>query len=83
MKPSVERPVKELKAFKKVPLEAGAKTTLELALPAAAFAWYDVAKKSWVAEAGDYLIHVGDSSRSLPSHQIFHLDKTVTIPDAP
>jgi beta-glucosidase len=82
LKPPVDRPVQELKAFKKIPLKAGESQKVSLQLPPAAFAYYSPDKHAWIAEAGDYIIHVGDSSRSLPLHQTFHLDKTLEIPDA-
>ncbi|HVX86182.1 MAG TPA: glycoside hydrolase family 3 C-terminal domain-containing protein [Phycisphaerae bacterium] len=82
LKPSVDRPLEELKAFQKIALKPGEKQTVTLDLPPAAFAYYSPNKHAWIAEAGDYIIHVGDSSRSLPLHQTFHLDKTLTIPEA-
>jgi beta-glucosidase len=79
---SVERPPQELKAFEKVSLKSGEKKTVVFALTADAFAYYEPTKHAWIAEAGDYVIRVGDSSRSLPLSTTYHLDQTITIPDA-
>lgn len=62
---SVERPVKELKAFKKVELEAGETKEVEFNLPKEAFSFYDVAKKSWYLEPGKFNILIGNSSKHI------------------
>lgn len=59
---SVERPVKELKAFQKVFLQPGEKREICLTLPRRAFAFYDVAQKRFVVEPGRFLLQVGNSS---------------------
>jgi beta-glucosidase len=75
--PSVMRPEKELKGFKKIFLKPGEKQTVTLPLNQRAFAFYDPAKAGWVAEAGDYQIEIGSSSRDLRLKEGFHLGKTV------
>jgi beta-glucosidase len=62
---SVRRPPRELKAFAKVALEPGESTTVRLALPPRAFAFWDAAGEQWKAEAGEFVLHVGRSSRDL------------------
>jgi beta-glucosidase len=52
---------------------------VKIALPMASFTHYDVAKHAWVAEAGDYTILVGDSSRNLPLKATYKLAEAVTI----
>ena len=59
---SVERPVKELKAYKKVFLQPGERTQVELTLPRHAFAFYSVEKKDFVVEPGEFLIQAGNAS---------------------
>lgn len=59
---SVERPVKELKAFQKVFLQPGESREICLTLSRQAFAFYDVAQKRFVVEPGSFLLHVGNSS---------------------
>ncbi len=59
---SVERPVKELKAFGKVFLEPGETKTVEMLVNNRGFAFYDVEKKAFVVEAGEFVLHVGTAS---------------------
>ena len=67
---SVERPVKELKAFDKVFLEPGETMTVELMLNNRAFAFYDVEQKAFVVEEGAFELHVGGAS-----DKIYHSTK--------
>ena len=59
---SVERPVKELKAFQKVFLQPKETKEVKLVLPLQAFCFYDVYKKAFVAESGAYNIQIGNAS---------------------
>lgn len=77
---SVPRPVRELKGFAKVALQPGETKRVSIPLPARAFAFYDVAQKSWVAEAGEFAIHVGASSRDLRQTAAFTLPATKVVP---
>jgi beta-glucosidase len=61
---SVARPGRELKAFAKLHLPAGASGTAKLTLNMRAFAFYDVANKRWTAEAGSFGLHLGTSADS-------------------
>jgi beta-glucosidase len=58
---SVVRPVRELKGFKKLLLEAGARTTIRFDLPRSAFGYFD-AQGKWFLEPGWFDIYVGGSS---------------------
>jgi beta-glucosidase len=58
---SVTRPVKELKGFKKVNLEAGQSQTVTFTIEPELLAFYDVDMK-WIVESGDFTIMVGGSS---------------------
>lgn len=80
VKPSVERPVRELKGFAKAILKAGETKTVEIALDPHAFAFYDPSKKAWVAEAGEYRLHVGASSRDIRGTVTVRRDKTEVVP---
>ena len=62
---SVPRPVKELKGFAKVDLKPGETRRVTLTLNRRAFSFYDVAKKDWSAEPGDFTILVGGSSDNI------------------
>jgi beta-glucosidase len=59
------RPVKELKAFRKVFLKAGESRTVELTLPARSLGFYDETTKDWKLEAGNYLLSTAASSADL------------------
>jgi beta-glucosidase len=62
---SLERPVKELKGFAKVFLEAGEKRTVAIKLNRDAFAFYDSKRQQWVVEPGEFEILVGSSSKDI------------------
>jgi Beta-glucosidase-related glycosidases len=62
---TLPRPVKELKAFKKVFLQAGETKTVELDVKVADFAFYDEGKKDWNIEAGDFILQLGNSSGNI------------------
>lgn len=78
---TIYRPVKELKGFKKVFLEAGEEKTVEFTLDSRAFAYYNVLINDWHVESGDFNILIGASSRDI------RLTATVNVtsanPDAP
>lgn len=78
-KPSVMRPEKELKGFKKVVLKPGEKKTVSIPLAQSGFAFYSPEQKSWVAEKGAFTILVGGSSRDLPLHGGFQLTETTLV----
>jgi beta-glucosidase len=80
-KPSVPRPEKELKGFKKVFLKAGETQTISMPLDCAVFAFYSPEQKSWVAEKGDFGILIGSSARDLPLQGEYHLAQTVSEKD--
>lgn len=64
-----ERPVRELKGFKKVSLKPGESKTVTFTLSDADFTFFDADHHKWVAPAGEYTIAVGNSSRDLPLTQ--------------
>jgi beta-glucosidase len=72
---SVPRPVKELKGFAKINLKAGESKRVTLKLDRRAFSFYDVPKKSWNAEPGEFTILVGGSSNSVPLQGKFTLTR--------
>ena len=65
MKPRLERPLKELKGFRKVFLKAGESQTVSIRLERSAFAFYDPERRAWAAEKGEYKIDIGASSRDI------------------
>ena len=58
----VFRPVKELKGFAKVQLEAGESKTVTIPLDDKAFRYWNVATDRWEVEGGSYQLLVGASS---------------------
>lgn len=62
---SVKRPIKELKAFKKVFVRSGETVEAELTLEQADFAYYNPLQRRWVTETGEYLIYAAASSRDI------------------
>ncbi len=64
--PSVSRPVKELKGFRKIHLEPGEEKTVSMTLNKRSFAFYDVESHDWQVDTTVYKILVGSSSRDLP-----------------
>lgn len=72
----VDRPVHELRAFKKVHLSRGQKTTLQFELDYDAFGYFDESSKSFVALPGQYRIEVGNSSRDIRLSNVLTLKNT-------
>ena len=64
-KPSVLRPVKELKGFKKVFLQAGEEQVVEIEIPVRSFAFYDEQTADWKLENDSYSLHVASSSKAI------------------
>jgi beta-glucosidase len=63
---SVTRPVRELKAFKRVSLAPGETKTVTLSLPAEAFSFWNQEMQR-VVEPGDFEILVGSNSEAVQS----------------
>ncbi|MDR0505286.1 MAG: glycoside hydrolase family 3 C-terminal domain-containing protein [Dysgonamonadaceae bacterium] len=61
----VERPLKELKAYRKVYLEQGESCEVVIYLSKDAFSYFDVSKTSFVVDEGLYEISLGFSSQDL------------------
>ena len=65
LKCSVDRPVKELKAFQKVFLKPGETQTLTLDTDKRALSFWDEATNDWKAEPGDFMAQVGDAADNI------------------
>jgi beta-glucosidase len=63
--PTVLRPKKELKAFKKVHLEAGDKTTVTFELKHSDLAYWNDKTHAWEVNKGTYTLHIGNSSANI------------------
>lgn len=70
---TVHRPVKELKAFAKVHVVAGATQTVRLELDRRSFAYWDSATSAWQVEGGEFELLVGSSSRDIRSSATIEL----------
>lgn len=62
---SVPRPVRELKAFRKILLKPGQRQRVTVTLDRSAMAFYDVNRHDWVVEPGAFEVLVGSSSRDI------------------
>jgi beta-glucosidase len=64
--PAIERPLRELKGFSKVMLNAGQTKRIEISLPKDSFAYWSPAKKDWTIDAGNkFTIEAGVSERDI------------------
>jgi len=77
-KPSLQRPLRELKGFRKVALKPGERQAVSIPLAREAFAFYDAEKAAWVAEKDDFEIAIGSSSRDLRLRGNFSLPVAAT-----
>ncbi len=73
LKASVERPLKELKAFRKVTLKPGESQDVQLSIDRRALSFWDEASNNWKAEQGDFQVLVGNASDNTPLKAKFRL----------
>jgi beta-glucosidase len=69
----LERPVKELKGFKKINLEPGETKTVEFVIEPDMLKFFDDAKHEWVLEKGKFTAFVGASSKDIRSKVSFEV----------
>lgn len=69
----IDRPVKELKGYKKVRLEPGKTEHVTLALNHRSLAYWDTASNNWKVDPGKFIVYVGDSSEHTPLTQDFEV----------
>lgn len=62
---SLPRPPRELKGFARVELDPGESAPVEFLLDERSFSFYHPDQKQWVAEPGEFVLHVGASSRDI------------------
>ena len=72
----VERPIKELKGFRRVALKAGETKTVQMKLQAKDLAYWDAQKKQWVVEGDKVNLMLGGSSADVK------VQKTITVNNA-
>jgi len=61
----IDRPMRELKGFKRVELKAGETKTVEFWLGHEDLSYWSPEKKAWIADPGTFEIEVGASSRDI------------------
>lgn len=64
---TVQRPVRELKAFASVALEPGETQAVTLTVRRKDLAYWDIRLDAWVVEGGEYVVDVAASSRDIRS----------------
>ena len=74
-KSSVERPYKELKAFRKVFLQPGETQEITLTINKSALSFYNDKTGQWTAEAGGFEALIGNSAHNLVSSFSFTLEQ--------
>jgi beta-glucosidase len=70
---SLDRPVRELKAFRKIYLKPGESETVTFTLDRGAMSYYSPAKQDWIAEPGQFEVQAGSSSRDIRLKGSFQL----------
>ena len=73
LKASVERPMKELKAFSKVFLQPGETQQVSLTIDKSALSFYNDLTHQWTAEPGEFKALIGTSSKNIISDYKFRL----------
>nr|ABX76049.1 beta-glucosidase [unidentified microorganism] len=74
------RPVRELKAFRKVELQPGESKEVSFTLCKRAFATWRSEIHDWFVESGEFSIEVGDSSACLPLKAMVTVESTQKLP---
>jgi beta-glucosidase len=71
--PKIEKPIRELKGFAKVILQPGKTKTVHFQTSPRDLAYFDTAAKQWKADAGDYELQIGASSRDIRRRAVLKL----------
>jgi beta-glucosidase len=77
---TVLRPPKELKAFTKIEIAAGEAVQVQMQIPLADLAYFDVGQKAWVTQSGLYQVYVGSSSRDIRLQDAFKIEDPLIRP---
>lgn len=70
----VKRPIKELKAFKKVFIKCDETKTVEFEIPVSELGYYNIMLRKWVTEPGRYDVMIGSSSRDIRIEKSVYCD---------
>ncbi|MBV9999464.1 MAG: glycoside hydrolase family 3 C-terminal domain-containing protein [Verrucomicrobia bacterium] len=76
--PPIERPIKELKGFRKVYLDPGQSEQVSLTLDQRSVAYWNTATQQWTALPGSYTVLVGASSQDIRLSGDFSLTRELT-----
>ena len=79
LRPSICRPVKELRAFAKVSLEPGETGTAQLKVEPRDLAWFCTTRRAFIAEAGDYELLVAANAEDIRHTINVRLEETLTF----
>lgn len=77
---SVQRPVRELKGFRKIGLMPGEEKEITFQLDKRAFAYYEEKIHDWFIESGDFQIEIGASSRDIRLSADVQVNSSVQLP---
>ncbi|MNG18747.1 Thermostable beta-glucosidase B [compost metagenome] len=77
---NLKKPLKELKGFIKTKLlQPGEKETLSFTITAADLASYYTDKSSWIADGGNYTIHIATSSKDIKKSVSFKVANDIVV----
>lgn len=72
-KPSIDRPYKELKGFRKIFLKSGESRDVTITIGHDALSYWDETADGWQSEPGQYVAFIGTSGDNLPLQAKFEL----------
>ncbi|MCM1429535.1 MAG: glycoside hydrolase family 3 C-terminal domain-containing protein [Clostridium sp.] len=70
---SVDRPIKELKGFKKIELNPGETANVTVEIDASQIGFFDANKHQWIVEPGEFQVLVGSSATDIRSKAKFKI----------
>jgi beta-glucosidase len=76
--PQIDKPVRELKGFSKIALQPGETKTVQFTIKPRNLAYFDVSGHQWKADAGNYEIEIGTSSRDILQKAVLRLNADFT-----
>lgn len=77
---TIDKPNEELKGFAKTrSLKPGEKQQITFTINSSDLASFNTKRASWIADAGDYTIKIGSSSKKIHLTKSFSLDKEIVV----
>lgn len=76
--PDLRRPMKELKDFQKIAVDAGQEVSASSMLDKYSISSYDATRGCWQANAGEYNVHVGHSCQDIIGTAVFRVQESFT-----